>query len=161
VAVTIVAAVARNGVIGAGGDLPWHLPDELRLFKETTLGHVLVMGRRTYESIGRPLPGRTTVVVTRRPDWSPGSDEVVVAHAVEDALARARAIDVDVFVVGGGEIYAGALPHADRLVLTFVDLEPEGDTTFPEVDWSAWRETRREPGEGWERVTYERVAGGG
>ena len=75
--VTLVAAIARNGVIGADGGLPWHLPDELRLFKETTLGHVLVMGRRTYESIGRPLPGRTTVVVTRRRDWSPGTAEVV------------------------------------------------------------------------------------
>jgi dihydrofolate reductase len=156
VSIAIVAAVARNGVIGADGGLPWHLPDELRLFKETTLGHVLVMGRRTYESIGRPLPGRTTVVVTRQEDWSPGHDEVVVAHDVGEALERAGAIDDEVFVVGGGELYAAALPYADRLLLTHVDLEPTGDTTFPQVDWRAWRETRREPGEGWVRVTYER-----
>ena len=78
--VSIVAAVARNGVIGVDGGLPWHLPDDLRLFKQTTLGHVLVMGRRTYESIGRPLPGRTTVVVTRQENWSPRAAEVVVAH---------------------------------------------------------------------------------
>jgi dihydrofolate reductase len=156
VSVSVVAAVARNGVIGAEGGLPWHLPDDLRLFKETTVGHVLVMGRRTYESIGRPLPGRTTVVVTRQRDWSPGADEVVVAHGLEDALERARSIDDEVFVVGGGELYAAALPYADRLVLTFVEQEPEGDTTFPEVDWGDWRETARQPGEGWVRVTYAR-----
>ena len=154
--VSIVAAVARNGVIGAGGGLPWHLPDELRLFKETTMGHVLVMGRRTYESVGRPLPGRTTVVVTRTPDGSPGADEVLVVQGVDEALGRARAIDDEVFVVGGGELYEAALPHADRLLLTLVDQEPEGDTTFPEVDWDAWTETEREPGDGWVRVTYER-----
>jgi dihydrofolate reductase len=156
VSISIVAAVARNGVIGADGGLPWHLPDDLRLFKETTLGHVLVMGRHTYESIGRPLPGRTTVVVTRSSDWSPDAEEVVVARDVEDALARARAIDDEVFVVGGGELYAAALPHTDRLVLTFVEQEPDGDTRFPEVDWAEWRETSREPGDGWVRVTYER-----
>jgi dihydrofolate reductase len=156
VSIAIVAAVARNGVIGADGGLPWHLPDELRLFKETTLGHVLVMGRRTYESIGRPLPGRTTVVVTRREDWSPGHDEVVVAHGVGEALERARSIDDEVFVVGGGELYEAALPYADRLLITFVEQEPHGDTSFPEVDWDDWRETAREPGDGWVRVTYAR-----
>jgi dihydrofolate reductase len=161
VAVTILAAVARNGVIGAAGDLPWHLPDELRAFKETTLGHVLVMGRRTYESIGRPLPGRTTVVVTRRPGWKAGADEVVVAHDLEEALERAHAIDEEVFVVGGGEVYAAAVPFADRLLLSFVEQEPEGDTRFPEIDWSEWRETAREPGDGWTRVAYERVRPGG
>ena len=154
--VSIVAAVARNGVIGAGGGLPWHLPDELLLFKKTTMGHVLVMGRRTYESVGRPLPGRTTVVVTRSPDWSPGADEVLVVHGIDEALGRARAIDDEVFVVGGGELYEAALPHADRLLLTFVDQEPEGDTRFPDVDWDAWTEMDREPGDGWLRVTYER-----
>ncbi len=157
-AVTIVAAVARNGVIGVDGGLPWHLPDELRLFKETTFGHVLVMGRRTYESIGRPLPGRRTVVVTRNADWSPDADDVVVAHDLEEALDRARRVGDEVFVVGGGEVYAAALPLADRLELTFVDREPDGDTTFPEVDWDDWHETARRPGDGWVRVTYDRVA---
>jgi len=156
VSVTIVAAVARNGVIGVDGGLPWHLPDDLRLFKETTLGHVLVMGRRTYEAIGRPLPQRTTVVVTRSRDWSPQAEEVVVAHGIEDALERAAAIDEQVFVVGGGEVYAAALPHTDRLLLTHVDQEPDGDTTFPDVDWRDWGETARVAGDGWERVTYER-----
>ena len=157
--VTIVAALARNGVIGVDGGLPWHLPDELRLFKETTLGHVLVMGRRTYESIGRPLPGRTTVVVTRRRDWSPVAAEVVVAHGIDEALGRASAIDEEVFVVGGGELYAAALPRAERLLLTLVDQEPDGDTRFPHVDWGEWRESAREPGDGWVRVTYERDPG--
>src|SRR5574338_300059 len=156
-AVTIVAAVARNGVIGGDGGMPWHLSDELRLFKETTLGHVLVMGRRTYEAIGRPLPERRTVVVTRNADWSPGVDDVVVAHDLEDALDRARRLGGETFVVGGGEVYAAALPLADRLALTFVDREPDGDTRFPEVDWDDWRETGRRPGEGWVRVTYDRV----
>jgi dihydrofolate reductase len=156
VGVAIVAAVARNRVIGADGGLPWHLPDDLRLFKETTLGHVLVMGRRTYESIGRPLPGRTTVVTTRQRDWSPGDDGVVVAHGLEEALERARSLGDEVFVVGGGELYAAALPYADTLVITFVEQEPEGDTTFPDVDWSDWRESAREAGDGWVRVTYAR-----
>jgi dihydrofolate reductase len=155
--VTILAAVARNGVIGAGGGLPWYLPDELRRFKERTIGHVLVMGRRTYESIGRPLPGRTTVVVTRQPDWHVDSELVMKAASLSEALAMAAALDDDVFVVGGAEVYAAALPLADRLELTHVDAEPDGDTAFPEVDWDDWREVGREPGDGWTAVTYERV----
>lgn len=154
--VTIVAAVARNGVIGVDGGLPWNLPDDLRRFKELTLGHVLVMGRKTYESIGRPLPGRTTVVVSRNPDWRPGRSDVLVAGGVPEALEAAAAVDDEVFVVGGAEVYAGTLPLADRLELTFVDAEPEGDTTFPAVDWGAWRELRREPGDGVSYVTFER-----
>ena len=156
--VTILAAVARNGVIGVSGGLPWHLPDELRRFKERTMGHVLVMGRRTYESIGRPLPGRTTVVVTRQPEWRADPD-VVVTAGLPEALTAARAIDDEVFVVGGAEVYAAALAHADRLELTHVDAAPEGDTAFPEVDWDEWREVSREPGDGWTAVTYERVRG--
>jgi dihydrofolate reductase len=159
-AITIVAAVARNGVIGVGGQLPWHLPDDLRRFKELTTGHVLVMGRRTYESIGRPLPDRTTVVVTRRHTWSADAESVIVAHTVDEALARAAEVDDDVFVVGGAVVFAEALPRADRLELTFVDAEPYGDTTFPTVDWSEWREVAREPGDGVEYATYERVRAG-
>jgi dihydrofolate reductase len=159
VTVTIVAAVARNGVIGVGGGLPWHLPDDLRRFKELTSGHVLVMGRRTYESIGHPLPNRTTVVVTRRHSWSAGSDSVVVAHSVDEALDRAAEVDDEVFVVGGAVVFAEALPRANRLELTFVDSEPEGDTFFPDVDWSQWREVAREPGDGVAYVTFERSRG--
>jgi dihydrofolate reductase len=154
--VTLAAAVARNGVIGADGGIPWHLPGEQRLFKELTLGHVLVMGRRTYESIGGPLPERTTIVVTRRQDWTADDPGVLVAASVPAAVNMGLSIDDDVFVVGGTQVYADALPRADRLALTFVDAEPEGDTFFPEVDWSQWRETDRLPGEGWTRVMYER-----
>ena len=154
--VTILAAVARNRVIGVDGGLPWHIPGDLPRFKERTLGHVLVMGRRTYESIGRPLPGRTTIVVTRQPLWA--ADGVVTAASVPDALARAAEADDEVFVVGGAQIYAEALPVVDRLELTLVDAEPDGDTFFPEVDWSVWREVGREPGVGCEYVAYDRVA---
>lgn len=153
--VTLVAAVARNGVIGADGGIPWHLPGEQRRFKELTVGHVLVMGRKTFESIGRPLPERTTVVVTRQPSWT--HDGVLTAAGVPEAIALAETIDEAVFVVGGAGVYAEALPLADRLELTHVDAEPEGDVWFPEVDWSEWRETAREPREGWTAVTYERV----
>ena len=154
--VTVVAAVARNGVIGVDGGLPWRLPEDLRRFKELTLGHVLVMGRKTYESIGHPLPGRSTIVVTRSASWDPGSAEVRVAGGVSDAIAAAAWLDSNVFVVGGAQVYAEALPLADRLELTWVDAEPEGDTTFPEVDWDEWRELRREAGDGVAYVTYER-----
>jgi len=156
VPVTIVAAVARNGVIGVDGGLPWRLPDDLRRFKALTLGHVLVMGRKTYESIGHPLPGRATVVVTRSGQWEPGSAEVRVAAGVPEAIAVATAIDDEVFVVGGAQVYAAALPLTDRLELTLVDAEPEGDTAFPDVDWEDWLELRREEGDGGAYVTYER-----
>lgn len=156
--VTIVAAVARNGVIGVDGGLPWRLPEDMRRFKELTLGHVLVMGRRTYESIGRPLPGRTTVVVTRSPDWEAGADGVLRAGDVEEALTLAAELDDEVFVVGGAQVYAAALPLADRLELTEVEAEPAGDTFFPAVEWSRWREVRRAPGAGVAYVTYERAS---
>lgn len=154
--VTIVAAVARNGVIGRDGDLPWHLPDDLRHFKALTIGHALVMGRKTFESIGRPLPGRTTVVVTRRDDWeAPGG--VVVARSLEEALRRAAARAEEVFVVGGAEVYRQALDLADAMELTEVHASPEGDVRFPPVDWSRWRQTRRQCEDGIDFVRYERV----
>jgi dihydrofolate reductase len=155
--VTIVAAVARNGVIVVDGGLPWHLPDEQALFKELTLGHVLVMGRRTFDSIGRPLPGRTTIVVTRNPSWESPSPLVRRAPSLPAAVDAAGEIDDEVFVVGGAGLYAEALPGADRLALTFVDAEPEGDTFFPKIDWSEWVETDSQAGNGWVHVTFERV----
>ncbi len=152
--VTIVAAIASNGVIGRDGGLPWRLPEDLARFKRLTMGHVLVMGRRTYDSIGRPLPGRTTIVVTRQPGWS--ADGVEVAAGLDDALSRAAANDQEVFVVGGSQVYAAALPVAHRLALTLVDDCLDGDTYFPDVDWSRWREVRREPHDGFAFVDYER-----
>jgi dihydrofolate reductase len=157
VTVTLVAAIARNGVIGADGGIPWHLPDDQRRFKELTIGHVLVMGRVTYESIGRPLPGRTTVVVTRSAGVGAGDDGVLVAPSVAEALALAATVDEEVFVVGGTRVYEEALPFADRLELTWVDAEPEGGARFPAVDWAAWREVTREEHEGWSAVSYARA----
>lgn len=153
--VTLVVAIARNGVIGRGGALPWPPTGDLRHFKALTMAHPLVMGRRTYESIGRPLPGRTTVVVTQTPGWAAAG--VVVRHSVDDALAAARALDDDVFVVGGAQVYAAALPAADRLVITWVEQEPEGDTRFPETDWARWQQIDHSGYDGFSIVTYERA----
>lgn len=144
---TLIAAVARNGVIGRDGAIPWHLPADQARFKAETTGHVLVMGRRTYESIGRPLPGRTTVVVTRQPDWEPPGGLPARVHragSVPEALAVAGALDDQVFVVGGAAVYAEAVPRADRLLITWVEVEPPGDTAFPDIDWTRWREAGRE-----------------
>jgi dihydrofolate reductase len=156
--ITIVAAIARNGVIGHEGGIPWHRPGDQRRAKELTMGHVLVMGRRTYESIGRPLPGRTTVVVTRQPDWR--ADGVLVAQSLDAALEIAAQHDPQVFVFGGADVYAAALPEADKMVITWIDAAPEGDTAFPPVDWAQWREVRREPAEGFTVVDYERLRDG-
>jgi dihydrofolate reductase len=153
--VVIVAAVARNGVIGVDGGLPWHIPEDMARFKRLTMGHALVMGRATFESIGRPLPGRTNIVLTRRPGWS--SDGVQVAGSLEEALAIADSLRLDAFVAGGAEVYRQALLVADRMELTEVDATPVGDTWFPTVDWSQWVETFREPHPGFSFVTYERV----
>jgi dihydrofolate reductase len=153
--VALVAAVARNGVIGAGPDIPWQLPGEQRLFKGLTWGHILVMGRTTYESIGRPLPGRTTIVLTRSPDWS--ADGVLVAHDLPAALALADTLDGEVMIAGGGQVYAAALPAADEQVLSEVDLEPVGDAFYPEFDRSEWLETAREHHEGYDRVVLVRA----
>jgi dihydrofolate reductase len=154
VTVTIVAAVAANGVIGRGGALPWHLPEDLRHVKRLTHGHVLVMGRRTFESIGRPLPGRTTIVVTRQPGWR--HDGVLTAAGVPQALARGAEVDDEVFVLGGHEVFREAMPVSDAMVLSLVDARPDGDTVFPPVDWAAWRESAREPRDGFTVVTYHR-----
>ena len=140
-------------MIGRDNDLPWRIREDLQHFKALTLGHTLVMGRKTYDSIGRPLPGRRTVVVTRQPDWS--VEGVEVAHTLDDALKLADGNDL--YVAGGGEIYRQALPHADRLELTEVDQAPDGDVTFPTFDRSQWHETARTPGDGFAFVTYVRT----
>lgn len=152
--ITLIAAVARNNVIGMEGRMPWHLPEELAHFKATTMGHPLVMGRRTFESIGRVLPGRRTIVVTRDPTWHhPGVES---AHSFAEAMALAGPAD-EVFVAGGAQIYAEALPFAHRMLFTEVDAEPQGDTFFPAWTRADWREELREQHDGWSRVVYERV----
>lgn len=139
--VALIAAVAQNGVIGAGNAIPWRLPSDFAHFKRTTMGKPLVMGRRTFESIGRPLPGRTNIVVSRRADYHP--EGVVVFDSLDAALAFARAVASgdgveEVMVGGGGEIYRAAMPVADRLYISHVDLEPEGDAYFPAIDMDGW-----------------------
>lgn len=142
-AVVLVAAVARNRVIGNAGDLPWRLPADMKRFKAVTLGKPMIMGRKTFDSIGRPLPGRRTIVVTRDPTWS--ADGTESAPSLDAALAMARSGDPDEIVIaGGGEIYAQALPWADAMRLTWVECEPDGDARFPEFDDADWRETFRE-----------------
>ena len=134
--ITLVAAMARNRAIGRDGAMPWHLPRELRHFKETTMGKAIVMGRKTWESIGRVLPGRQNIVVTRNPDYRAEGCDVV--GSLEEAVSVASSEEV--MIIGGGELYAAALPHADRLVLTLVDFDPEADTWFPEWDDGSWLE---------------------
>ena len=138
---SIIVAMGKNRVIGAAGCIPWHLPNELQLFKRLTMGHHLVMGRKTYESIGRPLPGRTMVIVTRQRGYSvPGA---VVAHSIDAAIA-ACGEDKEIFVIGGGELYREVLPRANRIYLTTVDAAPAGDTFMPEFNSADWRETSAE-----------------
>lgn len=139
--ISLIVAVARNGVIGKDGKLPWHLPEDLKRFKALTMGHHIIMGRRTWESIGRPLPGRTPVVVTRNDSYTaPGA---AVVHSLTEALASCTD-DNEVFVIGGEEIYRAALPTADRIYLTAVDAEYAGDTRFPALVSEEWREVSRE-----------------
>ena len=150
----LVAAVADNGVIGNGPDIPWRIPGEQAEFKALTLGNILVMGRTTYESIGRPLPGRTTIVLTRDPAWH--AEGVLVAHDLDDALRRAADLPGDVMVAGGSQVYAAALPVADEQVLTEVHLRPDGDVRYPDFDRDEWVETQREPGDAYDRVWLRR-----
>ena len=133
---SLIVAVSENGVIGSEGRLPWRLPADLARFKAITLGHSVIMGRKTFASIGRPLPGRRNLVVSRQVDDSPPGVEVVASLA--DALDRCRA-ESEVFVIGGASLYAAALPQAQRLYLTLVQAHIEGDVTFPLLNASHWR----------------------
>ena len=151
--IAFVVAVAENGVIGHQGDLPWsRLPDDLQHFKRLTLGHPVVMGRRTFDSLGRALPKRPNIVVTRQAGWAaPGCE---TAGSVLAALARAGELDEEVFVIGGGEIYREALPAADVVYLTEVHHSFEGDAFFPALSPSEWREESRERHEADEQHAY-------
>jgi dihydrofolate reductase len=151
VIVSLVAAVARGGVIGRDGGIPWRIAEDMARFRDLTTGHPVVMGRKTWESLPdqfRPLPGRGNVVVTRNPDWSAqGADR---AASIADAFALVES-EPRVFVIGGGEVYAAALPFADELLLTEIDAEIDGDTRFPRWDRDEFEEVERQ----------ERVAEGG
>jgi dihydrofolate reductase len=134
--ISIIAAVAENGVIGNRSALPWKLPGDLKHFADITRGHPVIMGRKTYESIGRPLPGRENIIVTRQGDFSaPGC---TVVHSVEDAVQKSSESD-EIFFIGGAEIYKRALPLGERLYLTRVHARPQGDAFFPPYEETHWR----------------------
>lgn len=139
--VSLIAALARNRAIGRDNRMPWRLPEDLKRFKRLTMGHAVIMGRKTFESIGSPLPGRTNIVITRSSDWSRSG--CLPVHSLEAALA-AVAESQDAFVIGGAQIYALALPLAQRLYMTEIERDFEGDAFFPEFDRSQWREIARE-----------------
>ena len=159
-ALALIAAVARNGVIGRDGKLPWRLPEDLRRFRALTSGHAVVMGRRTWESLPGALPGRQNIVVTRRPGFdAPGA---LVADSLEAALAMVTA-PPPTFCIGGGELYRAALPRASTAFVTEIARAFDGDATFPPLDPAEWRESAREPhrqegpdGFAYAFVTYER-----
>jgi len=167
--VFLIAAVPRNRIIGADNDMPWRLPSDLKHFKALTLGKPMVMGRKTFLSFGgKPLPGRPHIVISRDPDYAP--EGVETARSLSAGLDRARALASnlgveEVAVIGGGQVYAQAMQFADRLEITEIDAEPDGDTRFPDIDPGTWQEIARVQGmrsekdsAGFEFVTYVRRA---
>ncbi len=143
--IVLIVAMSENGVIGRGGGLPWRLPDDLKHFKRVTMGHSVIMGRRTFEELGKPLPGRTNIVVTR--SRSLAADGVLVAHSLDDAIecAKKQPGADRICIIGGGELFRLALPIADEMFITLVHGEVEGDAFFPDVDWSHWRLIEEQP----------------
>ncbi|MEI8385250.1 MAG: dihydrofolate reductase [Nitrosomonadaceae bacterium] len=142
---SILVAMAKNRVIGKNNTLPWQLPPDLKRFKQLTMGHHIVMGRKTYESIGRPLPGRTSIIITRQTDYqAPGA---IVVASIDQALkvsSEGQEIDQEIFVIGGAEIYQQALELCQRIYITEIQQEFDGDTLFPELNQQEWREISRE-----------------
>lgn len=168
--VTIVAAVALNGVIGKDGKLPWHFPEDMKHFRSLTTGHYVIMGRKTWDSLGRrPLPKRTNVVVTSTPEAiATRNVDVLAGKSLEDVIRffKDSPKDIELFIIGGASIYKEALPIADRMVITHINGEYEGDVLFPEVNASEWREINEEyirfrdgdlPGDRLSVVTYEKI----
>lgn len=143
--IIMIAAMARNGVIGKNGKMLWHLPGDLKRFKKLTTGHIVIMGRKTYESIGKPLPNRTNIIVTGKVDYK--ASQVVIVHSFEEAISRARQISEchsplkHIFIIGGAKIYEQALSVADEIYLTSIEQSFEGDTYFPEIDKAIWKLT--------------------
>jgi dihydrofolate reductase len=139
---SLIAAVAANGVIGTSNALPWHLAEDLKRFKALTLGHPVIMGRKTYQSIGRPLPGRRNLIVTRNPAFKADGCETMASLAA--AVAACKGITDEIFIIGGAQIYAEALPFADRLYLTEIEREFDGDARFPTLEKNRWKVVSRE-----------------
>jgi dihydrofolate reductase len=159
--ITLILARADNGVIGAAGGLPWHIPEDLRRFKELTLGKPCIMGRKTWNSLPRkPLPGRSNIVITRNASFA--ADGAIAVGSFDEAVARAMVENpAEIMVIGGSAIFAAGLARADRIHLTEVHAAPEGDVRFPAFSSQVWRETTREArGPGHSYVTLERMTGG-
>jgi dihydrofolate reductase len=157
--IALIAAVSKNGVIGAKGDLPWHIPEDLKHFRETTAGKTVVMGRKTFESImarnGKPLPNRVNVVISRETDYAV-PEGVRLFHSIDDAMAALT--NQEIFIIGGGEIYRQTIDQADTLFITHVNQEIEGDAFFPEISPDKWSVASEEVHEGYKFVTYKRNA---
>ena len=157
--ISMIVGMARNREIGINNELPWHLPADLKHFKAVTMGKPIIMGRKTFESIGKPLPGRVNIVITRNRDWTADGAEVV--HTVDEAISAAGSVP-EVMIIGGAEIYGLMLDQANKLYVTEVDLDVAGDAFFPEISSHKWRETSRQsfPAEdtkpAYAFVTYER-----
>ena len=137
--ITIVVAMGKNREIGADNQLLWHLPKDLKQFKELTSGHPIIMGRKTYESIGKPLPNRTNIVISRKNDWF--EEGILIVGSIKEALKFAKKIDENVFIIGGGTIYEQTIDLADQLEVTLVDAELKADTFFPKIDEKKWLKT--------------------
>src|SRR5450432_3467496 len=152
---TFIVAVAHNGVMGKDGTLPWNLPEDLAFFRASTLGHAVIMGRRTWDERGVPLDGRRNIVVSRSGDVSGAGREV--ATTIEAAIALARATDPEPIVLGGAQIFRAALPYATRILLTEIDFDADGDTFWPGFDPAEWHVTAKRRGDRATYVTYERV----
>lgn len=133
---SMIVAVSKNGVIGINNQLPWHLPEDLKHFKALTMGHHIIMGRNTFESLGRLLPGRISVVVTRNPDYR--VQGAMVVHSLQEAIANCRE-DSEIFIIGGAQLYSSGIFLADKLYMTEVDIEVDGDTRMPEIDFTKWK----------------------
>ena len=151
---SLIVAVAKNGVIGANNQLLWHISDDLKRFKAITSGSPIIMGRKTFESLGRPLPNRHNIVVTRNEQF-PLPEGVTRANSLADAIEKAQG-EKEIFVIGGGQIYKQSIELADKIYITEVDQTPEGDTVFPEIDKNIWNEILREEHDGFSFVDYER-----
>lgn len=140
--INIAVAISSNHAIGKDNQLLWHLPNDLKHFKEITSGHPIIMGRKTFESIGRALPNRTNIIITRDRNYQ--ADKIEIVHSLNEAIDLAKKIDSEIFVIGGGEIFREAMEITDKIYLTIVHHEFEGDTFFPEIDEDIWEEIHRE-----------------
>lgn len=143
--ISLIWAMDENRVIGKENQLPWHLPEDLKFFKRTTMGHPIAMGRKTHESIGRPLPGRENIIITRSLDYK--SEDCTVLHSIDEFISYSKGLIAnEIFVIGGAEVFHSVFPYADKLYITKIHHTFDGDTYFPEIDMSGWRQTFSEPG---------------